>query len=83
MDLKLLHNRIIAEEVYNMKYFKELTKDQQEKVLDNIQDLPLFQPFRENARNLLLQSNTYMFDSKLKLHVLSGSETICNGDILC
>lgn len=57
-----------------MKYFKELSETDQEKVLDKLQDLPLFKHFREDARLLLLTSDLYIIDDKFKVHSLAGKE---------
>lgn len=61
-----------------MKYFDELSVEEQEKVLDKLQDLPLFNIFRESAKQLLLSSRQYMFERDLKgglrMHVIYGDE---------
>lgn len=59
-----------------MKYFDELPTDLQEKALDKIRnlDLPLFHPFRDATRELLLNNRSYVFDDHLNLHILSGKE---------
>lgn len=54
-----------------MRYFKELSHQEQEIVLGNLQDLPLFEEFRRDARNLLEGSKVHMFDGSLNLHTLS------------
>lgn len=58
---------LIKRETIKMKYFDELLIADQEKVLDKLQDLPLFKPFRENARQVLLNSTNYVFDDKLNM----------------
>lgn len=55
-----------------MKYFKELNYEDQNKVLDKLQDLPLFEIFRQNAYTLLMSSTIYAFDDKLNMHVNLG-----------
>jgi hypothetical protein len=54
-----------------MKYYKELSFHEQQKVLDNLQDLPLFQPFRDDAHSLLMQSKVHTFDEKLGMYTLA------------
>lgn len=57
-----------------MKYFDELTKAQQEQVLDKYIDGPLFNSVKDDLK-VLFKSRCYVFDAKLKLHVLpSGGE---------
>ena len=57
-----------------MKYFKELSETDQEKVLNKLQDLPLFRHFREDARLLLMTSDLYIIDDTFKVHALAGKE---------
>lgn len=52
-----------------MRYFKELSEEEQNIVLDRLQDLPLFISFRNNARDLLMSSEVYMFDKELNMLV--------------
>jgi len=54
-----------------MKYYKDLAYHEQQKVLDNLQELPLFKVFRNNAHNMLMTSVLHMFDDKLGLHTLA------------
>lgn len=54
-----------------MKYFNELTTEQQAIVLDRLQNLPLFINFRNNARDLLMTSKVYLFDEQLNMQVLA------------
>lgn len=56
----------------SIKYWDELTPEQQEKVLDKVQDLSLFAEFRENARTLFTGNRLYAFDAQLNVHALSG-----------
>lgn len=63
-----------------MQYYKELTVEQQKQVLDNLQDLPLFVSFRDNAHAMLIQSEVHLFDKTLGMHTLSSpsTERICH-----
>lgn len=57
-----------------MKHFKDLTKDQQEKILDRTDNGPLFAQFRENTRQFLLNNTSYYWDDKLIQHVFIKDE---------
>ena len=57
-----------------MKYFKELSAEDQEAVLTKLQPLPLFKHAQEDARKLLLTSDLYLIDDKLVVHSLAGKD---------
>lgn len=59
-----------------MKYFEELKPELQERALNKIHslDLPLFHPFRDATKELLMGNRSYVFDDHLNLHILPGKE---------
>lgn len=61
-----------------MKYFYELSSEQQEQCLDKIQNLPLFVSFREGVRQLLLTSKTHLVDDKLTVLALASEVEVAN-----
>lgn len=52
-----------------MKLFRELSTEQQEKVLDKHDIGPLFYKQREAMKDMLMSSTVYYFDSNLKMHI--------------
>lgn len=58
-----------------MKYFWELTEDQQERILNKLQPLPLFKHMKEDARLLLETSKNYMIDENLVVHIVIPEES--------
>ena len=53
-----------------MKYFGELTADEQEKVLNELIAGPLFSDFKDGVRQLI-GTKSFVFDANLKMHVIA------------